>query len=105
MVRLLLLSLLLLSTASPLAAQTRRERWAQERLEKARHLEPAEPGFIEGLFLALERSLDEGWLGEDILGIPVARWLLLLGAAALLLFLLYRLTRRLRCRLRRARAP
>lgn len=56
---------------------TRAGIWQQERLEKALSLQPPSPTRAEVLLLGLETSVEQGPLGDVVLGLPVYGWLLL----------------------------
>lgn len=79
------------------AQQTRSEVWIAERLEKAEQLQPPTLNLAERLLVAVERSVDTGLLGRDLLGLEVYGWILLLGvllAAGSVLYASLRAVRR-----------
>lgn len=76
------------------SVQTRAAIWIAERVEKSRHLEGPDPPLIERSFLVVEQSVETGFLGIGVLGLPVYGWLLILTAAAFLGLLVRAIRRR-----------
>lgn len=77
------LVLLLTSGGTPQELETRKERWAAERLEKAEKLVPPDPNLLEQFLIWMEASINEGWLGRALLGIKIHDWLLAVAVAAI----------------------
>lgn len=73
----------------------RTETWILERVEKADHLRVPDPGVPEEVLLAVESSIETGFLGAEFVGLAVYAWVLI-TAGMLLVWKVTHYTRRQR---------